>query len=56
MDVVEKRGDKIDFTRLSKDLGCEVVSISALKGTGIKELASKAVELAKQGGDADKCT
>lgn len=47
MDVLEKIGDKIHIDKLSKKLGCEVVSISALKGTGIKEAAEKAVKLAK---------
>ena len=37
MDVVEKNGDKIHTDKLSKRLGCEVVEISALKGTGITE-------------------
>ncbi|MDD6762499.1 MAG: ferrous iron transport protein B, partial [Clostridiales bacterium] len=49
MDVVNKNGDTINFKNLSKALGCEVVSISALKGTGIKEAAAKAVEAAKSG-------
>ncbi len=52
MDVVEKNGDQIHTTRLSKELGCEAVSISALKGTGIMEAAEKAVGLAKMGGAA----
>ena len=47
MDVVEKSGEKIHTDRLSKKLGCEVVEISALKGTGIKEAAEKAVKLAE---------
>lgn len=46
MDVVEKNGDKIDVERLSKELGCKVVQISALKGTGVKEAAEAAVEAA----------
>ena len=37
MDVLEKTGDKINTAKLSEKLGCEVVTISALKGTGIKE-------------------
>ena len=45
MDVVEKSGEKIHTDKLSKKLGCEVVEISALKGTGIKEAAEKAVSL-----------
>ena len=39
MDIVEKNGDVIHFDRLSKKLGCEVVEISALKGTGIRKAA-----------------
>ncbi|MDO4288579.1 MAG: ferrous iron transport protein B [Eubacterium sp.] len=46
MDVVEKNGDTINIKQLSKDLGCEVVEISALKGTGIKEAANRVVALA----------
>ena len=45
-DLLEKIGDKIHLNKLSEKLGCEVVSISALKGTGIKEAAEKAVKLA----------
>lgn len=47
MDVLEKTGDKIHIDKLSKKLGCEVVEISALKGTGIQKAAEKAVALAK---------
>ena len=47
MDVVEKNGDKIHFDKLSKMLGCPVVEISALKNKGVKEMAEKAVDLAK---------
>ena len=43
MDLLEKSGEKIDIAKLGKDLGCEVVEISALKGTGIKKAAEKAV-------------
>ena len=46
MDIVEKNGDKIHIQKLSQKLGCEVVEISALKGTGIQEAAKKAVALA----------
>ncbi len=46
MDVVEKQGDKIDFKKLEKTLGCAVVPISALKGSGIKEAADMAVKAA----------
>jgi len=48
MDILEKNGDKIHLDVLSHRLGCEVVAISALKGTGIMEAAQKAVELAKE--------
>lgn len=47
MDIVNKNGDKIHIKKLSEKLGCEVVEISALKGTGIKEAAEKAVKLAQ---------
>ena len=47
MDLVNKSGNKIDLKKLSKELGCEVVSISALKGEGCQEAAQKAIELAK---------
>ena len=43
MDVVAKNGDRIHIDKLSKKLGCEVVEISALKGTGIKEAAERVV-------------
>ena len=46
MDIVEKSGDKIHINKLSEKLGCEVVEISALKGTGIQKAAEKAVALA----------
>ncbi len=48
MDVVSKHGDKIDFEKLGKALGCVAAPISALKGTGIKEVAEKAVKAAQQ--------
>ena len=47
MDVVRKNGDKINIGELSRELGCKVVEISALKGTGITEAAEAAVEAAK---------
>lgn len=47
MDIVEKNGDKIYIDKLSKKLGCEVVEISALKGTGIDKAAQRAVSVAK---------
>ena len=49
MDIVEKSGDKIHIEKLSKKLGCPVVEISALKGTGIDKAAKMAVEAAKKG-------
>ena len=48
MDLVEKAGDKIHTDKLSKLLGCEVVEISALKGTGIQKTAEKAISLAER--------
>lgn len=48
MDIVKKNGDKIEIDRLSKELGCQVVEISALKGTGINEAATKAIEVANK--------
>ena len=47
MDIVEKNGDTIHIDKLKKKLGCEVVTISALKGTGITEAANKAVSIAQ---------
>lgn len=47
MDVIEKRGDIIDIDNLSKILGCPVVKTSALKGNGTKEVAMKAIQIAK---------
>ena len=46
MDVVKKNGDQIFIDKLSEVLGCKVVEISALKGTGIKEAAEAAVKAA----------
>ncbi len=48
MDIVRKNGDKIEIDRLSKELGCQVVEISALKGTGINEAAERAIEVANE--------
>lgn len=48
IDVLEKTGDKIHIDKLSKKLGCDVVEISALKGTGIQKAAEKAVALARK--------
>ena len=47
MDVVKKNGDKIDVKRLSEQLGCKIVEISALKGTGIMEAAETAIKAAQ---------
>ena len=49
MDVVRKNGDKINTEKLAGELGCEVVEISALKGTGINEAAAAAVKAAESG-------
>ena len=49
MDIVRKNGDKINIKALGEKLGCEVVEISALKKTGIKETAEKAIQIAKSG-------
>ena len=46
MDVVNKNGDKINVDKLSKELGCKVVEISALKGTGVEDCAKEAVKAA----------
>ena len=47
MDLVQKSGNKIHIDKLSKKLGCEVVEISALKGTGIMKAAEKAISAAQ---------
>lgn len=52
IDVVKKSGSQIHIDQLGKKLGCEVVEISALKGTGVQEAAGKAVELAMKGNTA----
>ena len=49
MDVVRKNGDKIDVAELSRQLGCPVVEVSALKGDGVKEAAETAIKAAKSG-------
>lgn len=48
IDLVERNGDKIDLNRLSQELGCPVMAVSALKGKGTKEAAAKAIEVAKK--------
>ena len=47
MDVVKKNGDKINTKELSRQLGCEIVEISALKGSGVQEAAEAAIKAAK---------
>ena len=47
MDVVRKNGDKINFAELSRELGCKVVEISALKEEGVMEAAEEAIKAAK---------
>ena len=47
MDVVRKNGDKINVDELSRELGCKIVEISALKGEGVMEAAEAAIEAAK---------
>ncbi len=49
IDVVRKNGDRIDLAKLSKELGCAVVEISALKGEGTKKAADMAIEAAAKG-------
>ncbi len=49
IDVVKKNGDKINIQELSRQLGCKVIEISALKGTGIHEAAEAAIDAAKNG-------
>lgn len=47
MDVVRKNGDKINVDELSRQLGCKIVEISALKGDGVMDAAEAAIEAAK---------
>ncbi len=49
MDVVQKNGDKINIPELSRELGCKIVEISALKGTGIMQAAEAAIDAAQHG-------
>lgn len=49
MDIVRKNGDKINIAELSRELGCPIVEISALKGTGIMDAAEAAIKSAKNG-------
>ena len=47
MDIVKKNGDEINVAELSRQLGCQIVEISALKGTGVMEAAEAAINAAK---------
>ena len=47
MDIVRKNGDKINIDELSRELGCKIVEISALKGNGVMEAAEAAIDAAK---------
>ena len=49
IDLVRKNGDKIDLKRLSQELGCRAIEISALKGEGSRQAAELAVQAAKEG-------
>ena len=49
MDLVKKNGEELNVDRLSRDIGCKVVEISALKGDGIDQLIQRAVAIAKTG-------
>ena len=51
MDLVEKSKDQIHIDKLGKKMGCEVVEISALKGTGIEKAAEKAIVMAQKKGN-----
>ena len=53
LDLMEKNGEKIDLGKLSAKIGCDVVSISALKNKGVDELIKKAIELGKKGGSQE---
>ncbi len=56
MDLVRKNGDKIDTAELSRQLGCKIVEISALKETGVMEAAEAAIDAAKNGRTVPKHT
>ena len=47
MDLVKKNGDQINIPELSRQLGCQIMEISALKGTGVMEAAEAAINAAK---------
>ena len=55
MDIVRKNGDEINTKKLAEKLGCEVVTISALKGDGIKDAASRAVSTPDRKPDRNLC-
>ena len=55
-DLLQKRGDKIDIKKLSDEIGCPVVEISALKGTGTQEAAKAAIQMAQSGKKAQPLT
>ena len=48
MDLVKKTGDKINVAELSRQLGCKIIEISALKGTNVMEAAEEAIKAAKE--------
>ena len=48
MDLVKKAGDKINVAELSRQLGCKIIEISALKGTNVMEAAEEAIKAAKE--------
>ncbi len=54
MDVVRKSGDSIAVQTLSEKLGCPVIEMSALKGTGIEEAASRVADMARRGGQQQR--
>ncbi|HOJ36475.1 MAG TPA: ferrous iron transporter B, partial [Clostridiales bacterium] len=47
IDLLRKPGDTINIEKLSKEIGCEIVEVSALRGTGVMEVANKAIKIAK---------
>ena len=47
IDLLRKSGDTINIEKLSKEIGCEIVEVSALRGTGVMEVANKAIKIAK---------
>ena len=49
MDIVRKKGDKINIEELSRELGCKIIEISALKGDGVMDAAEAAIDAAKNG-------